>query len=381
MLINFCDSNYRDGFGSALLHHRLNALGHQVLTIPFYHSNILHSHMFDDVLDGVILNHMSGRRNNAIARHARSLGSKVFVVQTEGIPYNKELHEWFEPQVNQVDAWFSWYDNFHEDAIPTGSPRFEIHSDRFKELIWTKEYAINALGLGDEYILLCTSWPNAKFLTFNTSKHEEDWDDHGISGARERSYLEYEQRKAFMSAVSLFRSKNPDVPMVLKPHPMERIGHGELVYSFWEQFCSENDIILVQNETIENVLAGAKTIVARQGCTTVADAAIQGVPSIEIKSDYTDIPSLGNLIDEEHLFHELSTEQVHMPVASDYVESHIIRQSSPSTDIASRIHDFIGIGRGLDMMPSINDSPSMNIKEIRQARVRYWLKEISLCIS
>src|SRR4029078_9722300 len=61
----------------------------------------------------VVLTHMNGSRNRAIAESARRMGSRNAVIQTEGRPNNLELMEYVvgRPEdVGQVDLWFTWSD-------------------------------------------------------------------------------------------------------------------------------------------------------------------------------------------------------------------------------------------------------------------------------
>src|SRR5437867_6001427 len=60
---------------------------------------------------GIVVSHMNGPRNRAIAETAHRMGIKVAVIQTEGRPNNVELMEYAvgpNLAVRTVDLWFTW---------------------------------------------------------------------------------------------------------------------------------------------------------------------------------------------------------------------------------------------------------------------------------
>lgn len=269
------DSKWRDSFGHALLAYELTQLGHQVKMFPFdlfsAGVNLFKPHV-------VILNHIHGKRNKAIASHVKRQGGLVVVSPTEGRPNSKLIEDWFFSQIDSpdLDLYLSWNDIVTGDkTVTVGCPRFDIYRE-YKSLIDSRELFCDKYNLDPSRKIagITSSFPQAKFAYRDSSFNRNDWKDLGISSidgfdADDYAVDEWDRLKKFKLKILWNISANPDYQFILKPHPMESDD-------MWEGFCAENGITLIRQEYAFNFINAVDFLIARAGCVTVQDAWMLG---------------------------------------------------------------------------------------------------------
>src|SRR3989475_1448274 len=191
----------------------------------------------------VVVSHMNGPRNRAIAETARSLGTRVAVIQTEGRPNNVELMEYAagrEVNARAVDLWFTWSETVRDHIVEAGvlppdrvvvagAHRFDVYRPPLSGVIVTRERfaAKYGLDLSRPIVSLATNFTCTKYHRRNQRFLEGDWKSLGLSrlpsysNPREFARLDWEARERTLGFVRTLLLARPHLQLILKPHPTE----------------------------------------------------------------------------------------------------------------------------------------------------------------
>jgi surface carbohydrate biosynthesis protein len=257
----------------------------------------------------IAVTHMNGTRSRAIADAARSFGTKLVVIQTEGRPNNSETMEYAVGRGTDprgVDLWFTWSDTVRafmlerqllapERIVTAGVARFDYYREPFRALNETRESMARRYGLDPSrpIVTLATNFTNTKFYKANQEFLASDWKDLGLSHFKayadphDWARRDWETREQTLGIARALLRARPHVQLVLKPHPAEE-------HDRYETFASEVNaerngdraVAFVGLEYIWNVLSMSDVHVHRL-CTTGVEAWLLGLPSIDLHvADY-----------------------------------------------------------------------------------------------
>lgn len=274
MVLIFVDSANRDGLTYTLIAHELSKLN------PNLHIELVSFDLWQEALglldpDIVVLNHLIGNRNRAIAKEVYRKKKQVVILPTEGRPNTVSQEEWVKqktsPFYHHYLAWNSVVDM--ERMTVTGNPRFNIYT-HYRKLcnssVLSGRYRIPQ---EDEIIGITTSFPQAKFAYTGVDFNIRDWKDLGVDGvigdALTVAKSELKKLKEFQTYVEEVHLENPDSWLLIKPHPMEDMT---LWWNWQRELPNNRKVIIVENAEMHNFLPVIDRLIARYGCTTLQDA-------------------------------------------------------------------------------------------------------------
>ena len=291
-IVLFADSRWRDSFGLALVKYWIHQLDPdaEVYTPSF---DLWQVALEGIKPDAVVLNHAFGQRNKEILKWARRNRATSFLMFTEGRPNSDSQVEWYKGQAGKSDyilSWSDWLSSFFDNAITTGSPRFDIYQEPYKSLIEPRLSVLDRYGLppNRDTVLIATSFPQAKFAYQNVNFNKADWKDLDVVNIEDRtdpllfSQMEVAARHEFKVNVAYnisMMGKNLNV--IVKPHPMESM-------SDWQRYCDDNGFLLIQHDYIFNLINAADLVVNRAGCLTSQDSWLLNKTAAQIKCE-TDV--------------------------------------------------------------------------------------------
>jgi surface carbohydrate biosynthesis protein len=309
-ILIFCDSKFRDLPSCVLIKYHLEQ------SIPDCYVQIVSFHLWNEAISLfnphlVVLNHILGKRNKAIASHVKRNGGNVVVLYTEGIVEFKGKEDVFRLQrdENHVDLFLCWNDVVSDlvgaNSVVVGSPRFDFYAPPLSKLMNSRELFCDKYGLNyDDPIIVCgDSWPSAKFSYSMRSFHRNDWNDLGNVKADKwkdpDKFAEYQfqAQEHFKFLLLSMRNEYPLMQVVVKSHPMSD-------YQRWNGWCKEHGITLVHGEYIFNVLNAADVYVSKLGSITIPEAWLLETPTITLGTEYDTASS------EEQLLLSPNTDKV-----------------------------------------------------------------------
>jgi surface carbohydrate biosynthesis protein len=248
----------------------------------------------------IALTHMSGVRNQLIARRAKEMGAAIAVIPTEGRPNTKELMEWATGRfsdVSQVDLWFVWSATMKDFMVESevlsrdrivvgGVPRFDFYVPPLRSLLMSREQFVEEYGLmpGKPVVSWATNFTLSRF-----AKRDQDllligFKDLAMDrldtfqNPQEVAKHDFAAQQKTLLAMHLAAGEFPDVNFVIKPHPAEDVA----VYVNFITKCrsqSITNISLVTERYIWDVLNAADVHIHRL-CTTGIEAWFLGLNTI-----------------------------------------------------------------------------------------------------
>jgi surface carbohydrate biosynthesis protein len=249
----------------------------------------------------LIVTHMNGSRNAAIAEVARRMGARVIVIQTEGRPNNLEIMEYAvgrDLRAEAVDLWFTWSETVRDymlqrstmpaaGVIAAGPHRFDIYRAPLNALIAPRASFLRKYGLdpGRQTVTLATNFTCTKYYRTNAEFLRSDWKDLGLSSQPSFSQPEafaaadFEAREKTLEIARGLLANRPTVQLLIKPHPTEE--HQR--YREFVAECNEsgNRVAFIGLEYIWDVLNASDVHIHRM-CTTGVEAWFLDVPSVEL---------------------------------------------------------------------------------------------------
>lgn len=297
-ILLFTDSKYRDLPSNVLLKHKLQKqIPNSIVVVSSFNIWQPAIELFSPHL--VVLTHILGKRNKAIASFVHRNGGVVAVLHTEGIIEFSGKAAVFTDQKDSdyVDLFLCWNKEVSKlvgtKSVVVGSPRFDFYREPFSKLVDSRELFCDKYGLDSDrpILLMGDSWPSAKFKYSLRSFHRNDWLDLGNVKAdkwadpdkfAEGQFAMQEQFKLYALAIV---DAYPDTQVVVKSHPMSDFRR-------WSKWASEHGITLVHGEYMFNALNAADIYATKTGSITVAEAWLSGKNAIKIGQEYDSSSSL-----------------------------------------------------------------------------------------
>ena len=289
----------------------------------------------------VVLNHMIGDRNVAIAQSAKSIGGKVVILPTEGRPNTLDQQQWYINQHSKnrgyIDLFLSWgaetdFLSPYLKTVVAGCPRMDVYKNmKVMRVLRDKTLGEYHNPKYNSIVVVFSSFPQAKFASIGTSFNEHDWKDLGVTGIPGREnptkFAQSEQRarQEFSVKVLEFATNNKDTLFLVKPHPMED-------FSYWDNLSmlAEN-IKMAHLEPSHSLLSIADGCISRLGCMTVLESAWAGV-SVKQIAVGNDLDNPGNALDlyqetDGYKFIHISEEKANRYVANIGKSSNIVAKT------------------------------------------------------
>ena len=264
----------RDAIGISLLQRKLwkgFSVEAYVAAFPVWEQSLMHA-----APHAVILNHVIGKRNVAIAKAAKSLGSKVILMPTEGRPNTTSLEKWYvdshKKNAHLIDLILLWNDimDFGDkiNTIVTGCPRFDVYAQEdIMNNMREKARGLMRIRPRDHLTVVFSSFPQAKFHTRSTEFNTQDWQDLEMPYAPSLfAQSEFIQRKKFRNKIESMELEQ----LVVKPHPHEDV-------SYWSR-----DFSVETMSDAAELIAAADSVVTRWGCMTSLESALAGKPTTNL---------------------------------------------------------------------------------------------------
>ena len=251
----------------------------------------------------VVLTHANGSRNRAIVECARSIGTRVAIIQTEGRPNNLYTMDYIVGtgvQAEGVDLWFAWGPVVRdfmlsrkvlppEKIVVAGAHRFDFYRAPLRDLVDSRTSLIRRFGLdlSRPIVSLATNFTTAEAHT-DRAKGEflrRDWADLGLS--RYPAYADpadfarqdYRARERTLDIVRALLVARPHIQLLVKPHPAE--AHRR--YRAFVDECRQSRLsaTFVGLDYIWNLVSAVDVHIHRL-CTTGVEAWFTNVPSIDL---------------------------------------------------------------------------------------------------
>jgi surface carbohydrate biosynthesis protein len=303
-ILIFNDSKWRDLPANVLIKHHLEQ------SIPDCYVQIVSFHLWNEAIQLfnphlVVLNHILGKRNRAIASHVKRNGGNVAVLYTEGIVEFEGKEDVFRLQreTGYVDLFLCWNAVVSglvgDNSVVVGSPRFDFYTSPLNSLIDSRELFCDKYELNhDDPIIVCgDSWPSAKFSYSMRSFYQNDMSDLGDPFPDEFPARQFKAQEHFKFLILSIKDTYPLTQIVIKSHPMSD-------YQQWQRWCKEHGVILVHGEYIFNVLNAADVYISKLGSITIPEAWLLNTPTITLGTEYDTASS------EEQLLLSPNTDKV-----------------------------------------------------------------------
>jgi len=251
----------------------------------------------------IVLTHANGSRNHAIIELARSIGTRIAIMQTEGRPNNLQTMEYVVGsgvKRNNVDLWFAWSNEVRdfmvsrdvlssEKIVVAGSHRFDYYRHPLNRLVGSRGELVKRFGLdaGRPIVSLATNFTTADCHT-NAAKREfliRDWADLGLSrypaysDPTDFARRDFEARERTLEIVRGMLTARPEVQLLIKPHPAE--PHTRYIRFIEDCKARSLNVSFVGVDYIWNLLNGVDVHIHRL-CTTGVEAWFVDVPSIDL---------------------------------------------------------------------------------------------------
>jgi surface carbohydrate biosynthesis protein len=255
----------------------------------------------------IVLTHMNGSRNRAIADLAASMGTRVAVIQAEGRPNNSYAMEYAVGKGSDprgVDLWFTWSDTVRtfmidrgllpsEKIVTAGVHRFDFYRPPLDGLLEGRLRMAARYGLdaGRPIVTLATNFTCTKYHNRNQQFLVDDWKNLGLSQFKAYSdpadfaKRDVEAREATLEMMRALLKARPAIQLAIKPHPTEEHDRYK---TFADQMRREHGatVAFIGLEYIWNVLSASDVHLHRL-CTTGVEAWFMNVPSIDVHvADY-----------------------------------------------------------------------------------------------
>ena len=250
----------------------------------------------------IVVTHMNGPRNRAIADVASRMGTRVVVIQTEGRPGNAEAMEYAvgkSAEIRGVDLWFTWSDivrNYmlEEKTLPPekiivgGVHRFDFYRSPLNQLLSSRVDFARVYGLDPEKPIIswATNFTHARYVHRNRDFLVRDWKALGLlklpsfSNPLDYARLDHEARERSLAAMKELLRARQDLQIALKPHPHE--DHDRYV-AFVKNCRAEFGprMAFIQSRYIWDLLNAADVHVQRL-CMTGIESWFLNKPCIEL---------------------------------------------------------------------------------------------------
>ena len=275
------DNPIRDLPGALLLTKELFLFKIDVYLIPMY------SQGFDVPLLGldIILMNYIRTNNYDLIKKYKSIGCKVFVLDTEGgiISENgaDSIIEWpkqlISDGMNQyIDGYFFWgpllLDSFKKtgclnsgNIFLTGNPRFDFCNERYSHQFKST----------NPYILINTNFSSI-IPKYSTSREEEylafktaGWQDDYIKTLFIENEIAFEK---FLNVIVLLLEKFPNRRFKIRPHPFE----SEKYYK--DKFARFTNCVILQDENIFSAIYNAECVIHLNCGTSVESIMFKKIP-------------------------------------------------------------------------------------------------------
>lgn len=290
-LLFIIDHKHRDLPGNALIGHYLEEMGYETVFIALTKEDPV-VETFDP---HVIILPKPVYPLNKLLRWKFS-GRKIFVVDTEGNPQDKEYRmKIYYP----VDIYYFWnqgikdrYNNSstlrETEKVVLGCPRMDFLHPSFLKLLPSRKEMLDDLGLTDrKTITIATSIQDAHFSEKEIEQQNKTRSKVLDQTADYLTIIEnLKKLKVFSEEIVREISKKyPQYNLVIKPHPNENIlSWKELVESL-----DNKNVKLCTGRTINEFLQISDVHVANNVCTTIFEALVRGIPAIETRTDLTSV--------------------------------------------------------------------------------------------
>lgn len=224
----------------------------------------------------------------------RKSGRRIVVLDTEGNPQQKNYKVRIMVQPDLYLFWNESYmgryvDEFRKARVQhaaLGCYRTDFLSDELKTLLPSKKQVLSKLGLDHQTqtITLATASQEAHHSSKRWAAKEKRRKRSMKSGA---DYSVIVQNSLRLRQVNeeIIRSfvGNPSANLVVKPHPNENVV-------YWHDFLASlnsPNIKLMTREPISTLLSISDLHISNNCCTTTAEAAIFGLPTVEVHTEFT----------------------------------------------------------------------------------------------
>jgi len=237
----------------------------------------------------VVVNHLHEPDRNKIFDTVRRRGGLIAVAITEGRGNNTALMEWTARgwPIRLCDLFLAWSEEFAQylpsevNRIVTGCPRLDYHYAPLKALVNNRERSCAMYGLDPDkpIVTVASSFPQAKFANYGADFLLRDWERLGktkIKGYEDPAHLAKSEMDAFLRFQGwlIALKRETGLQILVKPHPGEDVR-------FWQHFCDETGIRLMLGDYIFNLFAVSDVHVARVDCTTIPEAWMVGIPTVQ----------------------------------------------------------------------------------------------------
>jgi surface carbohydrate biosynthesis protein len=191
----------------------------------------------------IVVTHMNGPRNRAIADVASAMGTRVVVIQTEGRPGNAEAMEYAvgkSVDVTGIDLWFTWSEVVRdymlaekvlppEKIIVGGVHRFDFYRSPLNQLLSSRVDFAREHGLDPQRPIIswATNFTHARYVHNNQDFVLRDWNALGLlkfpsfSNPLDYARLDHEARERSLAVMKELLKARPGIQLALKPHPHE----------------------------------------------------------------------------------------------------------------------------------------------------------------
>jgi surface carbohydrate biosynthesis protein len=276
------DHKHRDLGGVALIGYYLRFLGYDVRYVALWEEDGIIS-QFDP--GTVVLPKPISHINKAIGW--KKNGRSIIVVDTEGSAQDLDMRILVSP-----DVYFFWnpgtfkqyMPRFNEKAtkmIVVGSPRLDFFHKRFRNIFGSRKNILRKIGL-----------PDRKTITIATSSCYDLFSEEEMARLEKsvktllNSEVDYvklarnhkEIRNMIQDLISESLAKFSDINVILKPHPNEDVRA-------WIDFLKKGEfdnVRMMVGEPINTLLAVSDLFIAHNWCTTIFEASLMDIPTIEI---------------------------------------------------------------------------------------------------
>lgn len=248
-------------------------------SISDHHVQICDIHLFPQMVDAfkphlLVINGLHDKARNKLVDTVRRRGGLCAVLPNEGRPNTVAQLEWSAKQwpaelCDLYLSWSEWFDTALEhrvDSIVTGCPRFDHYYRPFNRLKTISEWGLDP---DKPIVTIASSFPQAKFADSGGDFLVQDWKNLGVSqmemfkDPKAVARLEKTALDRFSVWISALHAENPNIQIVLKPHPAENI-------QFWQELSDSIHIVL--SDYIQTMLSISDVHVARVGCLTIPEA-------------------------------------------------------------------------------------------------------------
>ena len=234
----------------------------------------------------------------------RNKNKKIFIIETEGNHQDLKIKARILIPIDYYIFWNNSMKDRYRDLLEKRKIKYDVlgfyRSDflhkSFTSIHGSKFEILNELGLNihNKSVTIATSSQDSHF---SEQRRQEKKKKRNRAFSETAPYENIVKNMTIMRDLTLdfvteFSKKNPNINIIIKPHPHENVV-------FWDNFISKisrPNVKLFVGKTINQLLLISDFHIAYNVCTSTAEAAISGLPTLEINTNSSD-----NLYDKEHL--------------------------------------------------------------------------------